>query len=149
MAAAGDLQEIRDIYFYIGELSNDLKRLKESETSLISPAMCSAAAGNKQKSFDVLERQVIKYLSDFNQIALLTNDKIARLAIIRNKQIDSIMSMKEGQARRFLIDYYIDCKSLTEISNNYMFEDPQSIYNLHRRALQAYKKHIGSGQPKK
>ena len=141
MAAVKDLQEMRNIYFYINELNNDLQRLKESETSLVSPSMCSAAVQH-QKTFDKLERQVIKYMSEFERLAMITNDRIAQLATTRNQAINNIMSMKEGQARRFLTDYYIECKSMTDLIDEYCYSDPESIYNLHRRALTAYKKHM-------
>ena len=89
---------------------------------------------------DLLEEAAIKMMERLRGID-------ARLARLRseyiNKRIkayDRIMKMEEGQCRRFLIDYYIDCKSIKEIKSDYGYSEESGVYQLKARSIKKFKK---------
>ncbi len=56
----------------------------------------------------------------------------------KHEAIDKISRMKDGQCRRFLIDYYLDGLSETQIRKEYMFSNENSVYILKRRAIKYF-----------
>lgn len=52
--------------------------------------------------------------------------------------LEKIMTLKEGQCRRFLVDYYIHCESLAKITREYGFASRRITHNLKKRALKYY-----------
>ena len=56
----------------------------------------------------------------------------------KHEVIEKISRMKDGQCRRFLIDYYLDGLSEAQIKREYKFSNDNSIYVLRRRAIKYF-----------
>ena len=89
---------------------------------------------------DKLETTAIKCLEKLRGIAR----KLTRLKTeYLNARIDiykHIEKMEDGQCKRFLIDYYIDCMSMKQLDRMYGFTDKSSIYQLKKRAVRKFEK---------
>lgn len=89
---------------------------------------------------DALERAVIGALEDIKKI----DERIKETKLIldrrQNQAIEWIMSMKEGQNRRFLVDYYFYCESMAKIAKEYGFTNKKTVYSLKKRAIKDFEK---------
>lgn len=88
-------------------------------------------------SGDELENNVIKIIEECEKI----DKEIIKASKILNEKItkatDKILKLKEGQCRRFLIDYYINNHEIKDLIILYDYES-RSIYELKKRALKKF-----------
>lgn len=89
---------------------------------------------------DQLEEAAIKMMEKLKgidaKLARLRSEYIGR----RIKAYDRIMKIEEGQCRRFLIDYYIDCKSFKDLRREYNYNEESGLYHLKKRAIKKFEK---------
>ena len=89
---------------------------------------------------DKLEEAAIRMMEKLKgidaKLARLRSEYIDR----RIKAYDRIMKIEEGQCRRFLIDYYIDCKSIKDIRQDYGYSEESGVYQLKARSIKKFKK---------
>ncbi len=110
------LQSARDMKFRV----DDLERVQSSPRQ------------------DALENQVIRIIERMEQIDKKLISTRARLIAKRHDIRNKICRMKEGQSRRFLMDYYIECKSWQQIFDEYHYTKIESAYNLKVRAIKDF-----------
>lgn len=132
------LQSIRDMNF-------KLELLETKRKTYSTPIRQKAITYDKlniqsSPSPDKLENDVIRTIEQIERL----DDKIinikTRLEHRRDEALDRIMRMKEGQSRRFLIDYYIRCLSIKRISSEYSFRNERTVYSLKKRAIKNFEK---------
>lgn len=94
---------------------------------------------------DRLENDVIRTLERMEHLDIQIKDMEIRLEKRRSEALETVIKMKEGQSRRFLMNYYIECKSLNEITKEYRFQNKRTIYSLKKRAIKKFEKFYKRG----
>lgn len=136
MTAERYLQSIRDMRFM-------LERLEIRRDSIHTPINSGAITYDNihvQTSPDggKLENDVIRTVHQIERLDAEIKRRRERFEARKQEATDRIMSMNEGQCRRFLLDYYIDGKSIKDLEEAYRYIGLNSIYNLKKRAIKKY-----------
>lgn len=119
----------------------ELEKLKEEiNMNIISIKAMNQNPDRVQSSprKDGLEIQAIKAIEKMEAIDKRIIREREKYIIKKNAAIDKIMRLKEGQCRRFLIDYYIDGKDEIDIARSYRFTNINSIYVLRKRSIRYF-----------
>lgn len=133
------LQTARDMKFRIDDL--ELERI-DVMSNMITIKSTSEYSDRVQTTprQDALENQVIRITERMEQLDKRLMKERARLIAKRHDIRAKICRMKEGQSRRFLLDYYIECKSWQQIFNEYGYTSIESAYRLKCRAINDFEK---------
>lgn len=89
---------------------------------------------------DLLEEAAIKMSERLRGIDKILTKLRGDYIDKRLKTYNRIMKIEEGQCRRFLIDYYIDCKSIKDLKCEYGYSEDSGIYKLKKRAIKKFEK---------
>lgn len=125
------LQSARDLKFKIEQLQEERDEILRSMTAIKSTSDYGERVQTSPTG-DGLEKKVIKAIERLEKMDALITRKIVTLQIRRDGIRNRVCRMKEGQSRRFLIDYYIKCKSWDEIFEEWCIEPD---YHIKRRAI--------------
>lgn len=138
MKAEKYLQSLRDMNF-------KLELLESKRKTISTPIRQKAITYDKlniqsSPAPDTLENDVIKTLERLERLDNQIKNLETKLEQRRSEALDRIMEMKEGQNRRFLIDYYIKCLSLNKITKEYKYQNDRNVYILKKRAVKNFEK---------
>ncbi len=125
------LDSIRDVAFKI----KTLERMRAETREQIGMIKKKQNEGHHELRHDALENDIIKSISKLEKLDRGIVKERTEYMLKKKEAYEYIMRLKEGQCRRFLIDYYIEGKSEIDIAYEYRYESTVSIYNLKRRAL--------------
>ena len=132
------LQTIRDMKSKIDALEEMRKDIKYN-IGLIREGSNDAVVRTSPQR-DAQEKQIIKNIEKLERLDRKIAGECTKWMLKRNSALEQIMRLKDGQCRRFLIDYYVNGKSMIEIAYEYHYETTESIYNLKRRAINYFSK---------
>lgn len=133
------LQLARDTKFRIDEIEKERMDVMSNMITIKSTSDYSDRVQSTPKQ-DGLENQVIKIIEKMEKIDKKLLRERAKLITLRHNIREQICKMKEGQSRRFLMDYYIECKSWQQIFDEYQYTKIESAYNLKVRAINDFEK---------
>ena len=138
MKAEKYLQSLRVMKFKIDKYES-IRKDVHIDTAYVNGTTIGCRVQSSPKA-DKIENAAIKCLEKLRAIdvklAKLKTDYLkARIDIY-----DHIEEIEEGQCKRFLIDYYIDCMSMKQLDQMYGFTDESSIYQLRKRAVRKFEK---------
>ena len=141
MKAERYLQSLRVMKFEIEKYEKMRKDIHVDVDYVNNSAMGAVKVQSSLKA-DKMESEVIKCLEkvwtiDKKLAKLKSNYLKARIDIV-----DHIDMIPEGQCKRFLMDYYIDCMSMKQLSKMYGYTERTSIYQLRKRAVKKFEKKI-------
>ena len=125
------LQRARDLKFRIEQLEEERAEILETMTLIKSTSDYSERVQTSPQG-DGLERKVIQIMERLEKKDKEIIEKVVTLRIRRENIRNRICRMKEGQSRRFLIDYYIKCKSWDQIFREYQIEPD---YHIKKKAI--------------
>lgn len=131
------LQSVREIKGRIIALENMRLDVKEN-IGLIREGDNDIVRFSPMK--DAQEKRIIKNIEKLERLDRKIADERTKYLLRRNTVFDQIMRLKDGQCRRFLLDYYINGKNMIEIAYEYHYETVESIYKLKRRAIDYFSK---------
>ena len=89
---------------------------------------------------DQLEEAAIKMMEKLRSIDAKLSRLRSEYIDRRIKAYDRIMKIEEGQCRSFLIDFYIDCKSIKDIRAEYGYSEESGVYQLKKRSIKKFQK---------
>ena len=101
------LQTARDMKFRIEELEKERMDIMSNMISVKSTSDYSDRVQSSPRQ-DSLEMQVIRITEKLERLDKKLNNEKAKLIAKRHKIRAEICRMKEGQSKRFLLDYYIE-----------------------------------------
>lgn len=130
------LDTIREMIHKIDALE-DMKKETQEQIGMIKSKQ--EGTGNKP-SKGSLEKDIINSMVKLERLDRTITKEQTRYLMRKRRAYEQIMRLKEGQCRRFLIDYYIKGMSEIEIAYEYRYESTVSIYNLKRRAIKYFSK---------
>lgn len=133
------LQSIRDMKSKIDALEEIRKDIKYN-TGLIRERSNDEVVRTLPQR-DAQEKQIIKNIEKLERLDNKIVGECIKWTQKRNAALEQIMRLKDGQCRRFLIDFYVNGKSMIEIAYEYHYETTESIYNLKRRAVKYFSKY--------
>ena len=133
------LQLARDMNFRLIELEKERLDVMSNMVSIKSASDYSDRVQSSPRQ-DALENQVIKITEKLERLDKKIIRERANLLAKRHDIRAKICKMKEGQSRRFLLDYYIECKSWQQIFDEYKYTKIESAYNLKVRAINDFEK---------
>lgn len=125
------LQSARDLKFRIEQMQEERDEIVRTMTSIKSTSDYSERVQTSPQG-DGLEKKVLQTLERLEKMDRALLKKIVILQFRRDGIRNRVCRMKEGQSRRFLIDYYIKCKSWGEIFEEYAIEPD---YHIKKRAI--------------
>ena len=125
------LQSARDLKFRIEQLQEERDEIVRAMTSIKSTSDYSERVQTSPQG-DGLERKVLRTMERLEKMDHTLIKKIVVLQIRHDGIRNRVCRMKEGQSRRFLIDYYVKCKSWGEIFEEYAIEPD---YHIKKRAI--------------
>lgn len=125
------LQSARDLKFRIEQLQEERDEIVRAMTSIKSTSDYSERVQTSPQG-DGLEKKVLQTMERLERLDRTIMKKIVVLQIRRDGIRNRICRMREGQSRRFLIDYYIKCKSWEEIFTEYRIEPD---YHIKKKAI--------------
>ena len=125
------LQSARDLKFRIEQLEEERAEILETMTLIKSTSDYSERVQTSPQG-DGLERKVIQIMERLEKKNQEIIGKVVTLRIRRENIRNQICRMREGQSRRFLIDYYIKCKSWDQIFREYQIEPD---YHIKKKAI--------------
>lgn len=131
------LQSARDMKFRIDDLEKERMDIMSNIITIKSTSEYSERVQSSPRQ-DALENQVIRIIERMEQIDKRLINTRARLISKRHDIRAKICRMKEGQSRRFLMDYYIECKTWQQIFTEYGYTSIESAYNLKQRAIRDF-----------
>ena len=134
------LQLARDTKFRIDEIEKERLDVMSNMITIKSTSDYSDRVQSTPKQ-DGLENQVIKIIEKMEKLDKKLLRERAKLITLRHNIREQICKMKEGQSRRFLMDYYIECKSWQQIFDEYQYTKIESAYNLKVRAINDFDKY--------
>lgn len=134
------LQLARDTKFRIDEIEKERMDVMSNMITIKSTSDYSDRVQSTPKQ-DGLENQVIKIIEKMEKLDKKLLRERAKLITLRHNIREQICKMKEGQSRRFLMDYYIECKSWQQIFDEYQYTKIESAYNLKVRAINDFDKY--------
>lgn len=103
------LQSARDLKFRIEQMQEERDEIVRTMTSIKSTSDYSERVQTSPQG-DGLEKKVLRTLERLEKMDRALLKKIVILQFRRDGIRNRVCRMKEGQSRRFLIDYYIKCK---------------------------------------
>lgn len=131
------LQSVRTMKFKIDKYE-EIRNNIHMDVSFGSSSMDGIRVQSSRT--DKLEAAAIELMEKLSKIdtklAKLRGEYINR----RIKAYDRIMKIEEGQCRRFLIDFYIDCKSIKDLKKEYGYSEDSGIYQLKKRSIKKFEK---------
>lgn len=138
MTAERYLQSLRDMYFL-------LERLEAKRSTITTPIHGRAITYDNihvQTSVGSggLEDDVLRTIEKIEKLDEEIDRRAEKLYKRKAEAVEKIMLMQEGQCRQFLMDYYIDYKSIKELDRQYRFSDGKSIYRLKKRSLRKFER---------
>lgn len=133
------LQTARDIKFRIDDLEKERMDVMSNMITIKSTSDYSERVQSSPRQ-DALENQVIRITEKLEQLDKRLIKERARLISKRHDIRTKICRMKEGQSRRFLLDYYIECKSWQQIFDEYGYTSIESAYRLKCRAINDFER---------
>lgn len=136
MKAESYLEGARSLKFKIELIEEDRRDILEAMTAIRSTSDYSDRVQTSPQG-DGLERKVIKYMERLEKLDSSLERKAYALAIRRHNIRQKVGRMKDGQSRRFIIDYYLNCKSWEEIFDEYAIEPD---YHMKRKAIRDFEK---------
>ena len=139
------LQLARDTKFRIDEIEKERMDVMSNMITIKSTSDYSDRVQSTPKQ-DGLENQVIKIIEKMEKLDKKLLRERAKLITLRHNIREQICKMKEGQSRRFLMDYYIECKSWQQIFDEYQYTKIESAYNLKVRAINDFEKNSKKSQ---
>ena len=89
---------------------------------------------------DALENAIIGAVEEEKRIEKRIKTTQDTLYKRQAEALEKIMQLKEGQCRRFLVDYYIHCESMSKLTREYGYTSKRTTNNLKKRALKYYEK---------
>lgn len=125
------LQSARDLKFRIEQLEEERAEILETMTLIKSTSDYSERVQTSPQG-DGLERKVIQIMERLEKKDQEIIGKVVTLRIRRENIRNRICRMREGQSRRFLIDYFIKCKSWDQIFREYQIEPD---YHIKKKAI--------------
>lgn len=128
------LQKARDYKFRVDQINEERADVRAAMSAIRSTSDYTERVQTSPKG-DGLETQVIRGMEKLEKLDLQLATELQRLITLRNNIRRNIDKMKDGRSRRFLIDYYIKCKSYEEIWEEYNIEPD---YHMKRRAIREY-----------
>lgn len=134
------LQSARDMKFRLDDLEKERLDIMSVMITVKSTSDYSDRVQSSPKQ-DALENQVIRIMEKMEKMDSKLLRMRSRLIALRHDIRDKICSMKEGQSRRFLLDYYIECKSWQQIFSEYGYTSIESAYRLKCRAIKDFEKY--------
>lgn len=132
------LQNIRDARIRIDTLEEMRSEVK-SNIGLIR-GESSETVTKTSPARDAQEKRIIKSIEKLERLDKKLASERTKYLHFLDQAFDRIMHLKEGQCRRFLLDYYIYGKNMIEIAYDYRYETTESIYKLKKRAIDYYAK---------
>ena len=136
MTAEVYLQSIRDMRNKIAHLEREKFLIMIPSTGISYDDLRVQTS----PSGDALERIVIDGLDEIKKIEEKIKETRTVLDIRQDAALEIIMKMKEGQNRRFLLDYYFYCESIAKIVKEYGFTNKKTVYSLKKRAIKNFEK---------
>lgn len=141
MLAEEYLQSIREMKSEIeylkrarGDIANDIGYLN---TSGPNPNRVQSSVKK-----DGLEMMAIKHMKRLGGVDKKIHNKILEYNVKRAKVAVLIHRLSDDQRRRFLLDYYMDGKSMDHLTKEYRYETIKSTYNLKARAVKLFVKNF-------
>ena len=134
------LQSARDMKFRLDDLEKERLDIMSVMITVKSTSDYSDRVQSSPKQ-DALENQVIRIMEKMEKKDSKLLRMRSRLIALRHDLRHKICSMKEGQSRRFLLDYYIECKSWQQIFSEYGYTSIESAYRLKCRAIKDFEKY--------
>lgn len=131
------LQSARDMKFRLDDLEKERLDIMSAMITVKSTSDYSDRVQSSPRQ-DALENQVIRIIEKMERMDKQLMKTRARLISLRHDIREKICSMKEGQSRRFLLDYYIECKSWQKIFTEYGYTSIESAYRLKCRAIKEF-----------
>ena len=131
------LQLARDIKFRIDDLEKEKRDIMETMITVKSTSDYSDRVQSSPRQ-DALENQVIRIIERMETLDKKLIREREKLISTRHNIREKICRMKEGQSRRFLMDYYIECKSWQDIFSEYGYTSIESAYRLKCRAIKDF-----------
>jgi hypothetical protein len=98
---------------------------------------------------DALEKRVLKFIEDTDRIQIALYDKLEEANAMQDEASERIMQLKPGRCQTLLIDHYIRRIEFGELSDLYGYEDGNTIYKVHQRALEYFEEIANSAGWKK
>lgn len=132
------LQDIRDMK----EKIDTLEKMKMEVTYNIGIIKSRIDSDNVQHMLQ-RDKNENKIIRDYEKIKLIEKEIVEETVTYickRKEAYDQIMKLKEGQCRRFLVDFFINGKNEIEIAYDYHFENISSVYKLKHRAMNYFSK---------
>lgn len=133
------LQSARDIKFRLDDLEKERIDIMSYMITVKSTSDYSDWVQSSPKQ-DTLENQVIRYMERMEKLDKAILKERDKLITRRHNISKKICRMKEGQSRRFLMDYYIECKTWQDIFTEYGYTSIESAYRLKCRAIKDFEK---------
>lgn len=87
---------------------------------------------------DVLENRVIRFVEHEEQIVLKFYDLLEDANEKQDEAMERISTLKEGNRKNFLIEYYVKRLSIREIATLFGHSDEASTRNLKVKALEYF-----------
>ena len=137
MKAKDYLQSIRDLRFKIEDLKKERGDVLANMIVVKSTSDYSERVQSSPRQ-DGLENQAIRIIERMQELDKELQEAKERMVFKRHRIRNAIMEMKEGQSRRFLMDYYINCESEIQIAVRYHYKTSASIYTLKMRAIKDF-----------
>lgn len=134
------LQSIRDLKFKIDDMEREIKDIRKNMITIKSSSDYSERVQSSPRQ-DSLELQAIRIIETMEHKQKLLNEKRELLIAKRGEAREVIRGMKEGQSRRFLMDYYIECKSWQQIFGEYGYSSIETAYHLKKEAIKKFEKY--------
>lgn len=131
------LQSARDMKFRIDDLERERMDIMSCMITVKSTSDYSDRVQSSPRQ-DGLENQVIRIIEKMEKMDKQLIRVRAKLITLRHNIREKICRMKEGQSRRFLMDYYIECKSWQDIFTEYGYTSIESAYRLKCRAIKDF-----------
>lgn len=131
------LQEARDVKFKVDAMEQERLEIHDAMITIKSTTDYSERVQSSPRQ-DGLENQAIRIIERMQELDKELQEAKERMVFKRHRIRNAIMEMKEGQSRRFLMDYYINCESEIQIAVRYHYKTSASIYTLKMRAIKDF-----------
>lgn len=139
MNAERYLQSIRDLK----RKTEIYEKMKREIQETVKHIKTSAPDMNKVQTsayYDGLEKKIIKNMEQLEELDSWIAATKAKQLSRKQEAYNTITQLKDGQCKRFLLDYYIDGKTEKKIAREYCFYNEKSVYNLKKRAIKHFEK---------
>ena len=130
------LEDVRSLYQWIRYRD---KRVKDLEEDIVSYG--GTQIGDRVQTSprgDTLEKRVIKYVETIERMQMQIIEKKQELIEKQDDAFRRIMELKEGRRRDFLIMYYIEGLSYSDISFALGHSELSRVYHLRDEALEYF-----------